>query len=78
MATKTKISATVDTALLSQLEQQTGERGSQLLENALRHYRRFLIQQDLEQFYSQHSETEDEQHAADVAEMSIEAAIADD
>ncbi|ERN41731.1 hypothetical protein KR51_00015770 [Rubidibacter lacunae KORDI 51-2] len=75
---KTKISATVDAELLSSLEKQTGEGRSQLLEKALRHYQRFLTQQQLEQFYSQHPETADEQYAADVAEMNAAAALADD
>jgi len=74
---KTKISATVDAELLSSLEKQTGEGRSQLLENALRHYQRFLTQQQLEQFHSQHSETSDEQYAADIAEMNVDAALTD-
>jgi len=75
---KTKVSATVDTELLAKLEQETGMTRSQLLEEALQHYQCFLIQQQLEHFYSQHEETTDEQSAADVAEMNVEAAMADD
>lgn len=75
---KTKISATIDTKLLSNLEERTGMVRSQLLEMALRHYQRFLIQEELERFYSQHEETEDEQYAADVAQMNLDAAMADD
>jgi adenosine deaminase len=75
---KTKVSATVDAQLLAKLEKQTGMTRSQLLEEALHHYQSFLIQQQLEHFYSGHQETADEQSAADVAEMNVEAAMADD
>jgi len=40
--------------------------------------KRLTIQQGLQQFYSQHVETENEQYAADVAELNLEAALADD
>jgi len=75
---KKKVSATVDAQLLAKLEKQTGMTRSQLLETALQHYQSFLIQQQLEDFYSQHEETADERSAAEVAEMNVEAAMADD
>jgi len=75
---KTKVSATVDAQLLAKLEKETGMTRSQLLEEALHHYQSFLIQQQLEHFYSRHEETADEQSAAEVAEMNVEAAMADD
>jgi len=75
---KTKISAKIDSELLAKLEKQTKVSRSQLLEDALRHYQSFLIQQKLKQFYSQHEETAEEQYAADIAEMNIDSAIADD
>ena len=75
---KTKVSATIDSELLAKLEKETGMTRSQLLEEALQYYQSFLIQQQLESFYSQHEETADEQAAAEVAEMNVEAAISDD
>jgi metal-responsive CopG/Arc/MetJ family transcriptional regulator len=75
---KTKVSATIDSELLAKLEQQTGMTRSQLLEEALRYYQSSLIQQELEKFYSQHEETADEQDAAGVAEMNVDAAVSDD
>jgi len=75
---KTKVSATIDSELLAKLEQQTGMTRSQLLESALRYYQSSLIQQELEKFYSQHEETADEQYAADVAQMNVDAAVSDD
>jgi len=75
---KTKVSATIDSELLAKLEQQTGMTRSQLLESALRYYQSSLIQQELEKFYSQHEETADEQDAADVAQMNVDAAVSDD
>jgi hypothetical protein len=51
---------------------------SQLLEEALRYYQSFLVQKELEKFYSQHEETPDEEYAADIAQMNVEAAISDD
>ncbi|AFZ42888.1 hypothetical protein PCC7418_0665 [Halothece sp. PCC 7418] len=75
---KTKVSATIDSELLAKLEQQTGMTRSQLLESALRYYQSSLIQQELETFYSQHEETADEQYAADVAQMNVDAAVSDD
>ena len=75
---KTKVSATIDSELLAKLEKKTGMTRSQLLEEALRYYQSSLIQQELEKFYSQHEETADEQVAAEVAAMNVEAAISDD
>lgn len=75
---KTKVSATIDSELLAKLEKETGMTRSQLLEEALQHYQSFLIQQQLESFYSQHEETADEQAAAEVAAMNVEAAVSDD
>jgi len=75
---KTKVSATIDSELLAKLEEQTGMTRSQLLEEALRYYQSSLIQQELEKFYSQHEETADEQDAADVAQMNVDAAVSDD
>ena len=75
---KTKVSATIDSELLAKLEKETGMTRSQLLEEALQYYQSFLIQQQLEKFYSQHKETTDEQAAAEVAAMNVEAAISDD
>ena len=75
---KTKISAKIDSELLAKLEKQTTVSRSQLLEDALRYYQSFLIEQKLKKFYSQHEETVDEEYAADIAEMNIDTAIADD
>lgn len=75
---KTKVSATIDSELLAKLEKETGMTRSKLLEEALQHYQSFLIQQQLESFYSQHKETADEQYATEVATMNVEAAISDD
>jgi hypothetical protein len=75
---KTKVSATVDSQLLAKLQEETGMTRSQLLEEALRYYQSFLVQKELEKFYSQHEETPDEESAADIAQMNVEAAISDD
>lgn len=75
---KTKVSATIDSELLAKLEEETGMTRSQLLEQALRYYQSFLVQKELEQFYSQHEETADEQYAADIAQMNVDAAVSDD
>lgn len=75
---KTKVSATVDSQLLAKLEEETGMTRSQLLEEALRHYQSFLVEKELEQFYSQHEETADEEEATEIAQMNIEAAVSDE
>lgn len=75
---KTKVSATVDSQLLAKLEEETGMTRSQLLEQALRHYQSFLVQKELEQFYSQHEETADEEYAADIAQMNVSVAVSDE
>ncbi|QDZ39807.1 ribbon-helix-helix protein, CopG family [Euhalothece natronophila Z-M001] len=75
---KTKVSATVDSQLLAKLEEETGMTRSQLLEEALRHYQSFLVEKELEQFYSQHEETADEEYATEIAQMNIEAAVSDE
>jgi metal-responsive CopG/Arc/MetJ family transcriptional regulator len=78
MATKTKITVTVDADLLQSLEQYNHQSRSELVETAMKLYRKHLIGQKLLRFYAQHQETPQEQDWADIASDNLDAAFADD
>lgn len=78
MATKTKITVTVDADLLHSLEQYNHQSRSELVETAMQWYRKHLIDQKLLKFYSQHRETPEEQVWVDIASENLDAAFADD
>ena len=78
MAPKAKITVTVDAALLDALEQYKHHSRSELIEAAMRLYRKQLIDQELMKFYAQHQETPDEQAWMAIATNNLEAAFTDD
>ncbi|MGA7952927.1 MAG: hypothetical protein WCA07_05330 [Gloeobacterales cyanobacterium] len=78
MATKTKITVTVDADLLHSLEQYNHQSRSELVETAMQWYRKHLIDQKLLKFYRQHRETPEEQVWVDIASENLGAAFADD
>lgn len=78
MAAKTKITVTVDADLLHSLEQYNHQSRSEMVETAMQVYRKHLIDQQLLQFYAQHSETPEKQAWVDIAHDNLDAAFADD
>lgn len=78
MATKTKITVTVDVDLLHCLEQYNHQSRSELVETAMRYYRKHLIDQELLKFYSCHRETPEEQAWVDIAAENLDTAFTDD
>ncbi|MCM1985106.1 hypothetical protein [Lyngbya confervoides] len=75
---KTKITVTVDKDLLQDLEQYEHQSRSELVESAMRFYKRHLIDRQLQQFYSQHQESSEEETWTEIATENLEAAFADD
>ena len=78
MATKAKITVTVDAELLRSLEQYNHQSRSELVERAMQVYRKHLIDRELLKFYAQHEETSEEGDWVDLAVENLDAAFADD